>query len=269
MKERNRRSNPRRDARHFTLIELLVVIAIIAILAAILMPALQQARERAMATKCISNLKNCGTLARMYVDSHRNLWPAGDLTNSDKPPLPWFVELAKAKIIGGPQGRPWNVDRDPITICPSMPQVPNAWMAEGYGSERQLDGAWPTYPFYNIDDAGLAIANDNSRSNIAPEERIWLIDTANNYGDQPLRSNCHWIGNESPSTSVTNAYYGYAVAIHGGRMNLLNFSGAVSAVQPRELYSWWTARGQAASIRSIRVRAYITPATGATLLSTN
>ena len=255
--------------RRFTLIELLVVIAIIAILAAILLPALQQARERAMSTKCVSNLKNCGTLARMYTDSHRNLWPSGDVTDGNKPPLPWFVELAKAKIISGPVNRTWNVNRDPVTLCPSMPQVPQTTWPEGYGSERQLDGAWPTYPFYNIDDAGLSMASDNSRSNIAPEERVWLIDSANNYGDKPLRSNSHWIGNEVSSTAVTNDYYGYAVTIHGGRMNLLSFGGSVTAAQPRELYSWWTARGLASSIRSIQVRAYITPATGAKLLSTN
>ena len=59
--------------RRFTLIELLVVIAIIAILAAILMPALQQARERGRTSVCQSNLKSIGIAGTLYTDAH-NGW---------------------------------------------------------------------------------------------------------------------------------------------------------------------------------------------------
>ena len=63
------------NKRKFTLIELLVVIAIIAVLAAILLPALQSARARAKSTGCISNLKTLSTTARQYLDDSRNFWP--------------------------------------------------------------------------------------------------------------------------------------------------------------------------------------------------
>ncbi len=60
----------------FTLIELLVVIAIIAILAAMLMPALSQARERAKSSNCISNLKQCAQAQLLYAADFKNYVPA-------------------------------------------------------------------------------------------------------------------------------------------------------------------------------------------------
>ncbi len=64
-----------KNRRAFTLIELLVVIAIIALLMAILMPALQRVKKQAKAVICLSNLKQWGSIFALYTDDNNGFFP--------------------------------------------------------------------------------------------------------------------------------------------------------------------------------------------------
>ena len=119
----------------FTLIELLVVIAIIAILAAMLLPALAHAKDEAQKTTCVGNLKQFGVTLNMYTDDNNSVMPYcgwdGGAGNDPSPGWLYTLPIPKGMLKAGSVAIP-DPFIDPWAVKGSGQMAATAWQSGVY-----------------------------------------------------------------------------------------------------------------------------------------
>lgn len=176
--------------RGFTLIELLVVISIIALLVAILMPALNKAREQAKSAVCKSNLKQWGLIWAMYTDDYEGRYPnGGQVENSNMGSKGhWIVTLHKE----------WQKN-DEVLTCPVATEIDEnrPLFDDYYGNIKNC------YTFDPHDN----MVTTNEMEQASYGMNVWIYDYNGNDGVHGRSNKYYWRTTASPRPSEIPIFF--------------------------------------------------------------
>lgn len=206
----------------FTLVELLVVIGIISALIAILLPALNKAREQAKAVQCMSNLRQIGQGMAMYYQLDGGVIPwysalSADNENLDPGHKLWYQRLIDTGCLSGSVSQPSSANR--LFFCPDWPdyqagQTSAYKMSRGtisYGINLMLSIA-------SLTPGARPVKITQIRH---PSETLLVVEANSRNGTQSYAVYPWNYGNPD---------WGHAWAWHNGNCNVLWADGHVSAV---------------------------------------
>ena len=237
--------------KKFTLIELLIVIAIIAILASMLLPALQKSRVKARSTSCINQVKNLGTFVTTYsADFDNEIMPAriNKTLYNTTTEVYWSWLLYDSKYVVNPK----------IYYCPEV-EVSYQYSIIGSG-ESAVEKPRQTTPYrYTTYGLNLLLGDYINGHQyryklgkiVRPSNKFLVGDTRqvvnNQWGGNGAADGTGWAprhGGSNVVLAVTSSTYGAYAASNNGQANIFFVDGHVGQITAQVFATFDTTRGQ-------------------------